>query len=528
MFIPLLATDFLDKSMRQFGGKTGVVDGALRLTYGEFGERVNRLSNALRAMGIQKGDRVAVVDANSHRLLELHFGVPRIGAILLPINIRLSPKEIAYVLNDAGACCLFVNREMTGLIDDGQLTSVERTVLMGTGVPGAALPAGEDYEACLARSSSAIEEDFGVDENDPAEMFYTSGTSGRPKGMLLSHRMLWLAATKDLFLGTVNDRTVYLHAIPLFHANCWRKAHTITAVGGRHVMLPQFRADLVCRLIEQEKVTYIEMVPTMADTLTQFADLAGYDLSSLQGITIGGAPLLKATQDALEDKFSWCRINAGYGMSETSSCATTAYLKGYLEDRLPETEKKRMRRSQGYEDMLTRVRVVDADGRDVAADNQEIGEIILRGHTVIDSYWKLPKETKNTIVDGWLYSGDVATIDAHGYVTIVDRKKDIIISGGENIGSLEVENAIAAHPDVLEVAVVAAPHEKWGETPAAFIVLRSGSDLTSETLIDFCRKQELAGFKIPRRIAFVPELPKGGTGKILKSELKRSLWPKAS
>lgn len=526
MYVPLLATDFLDHAVRQYGAKIGVVDGAVRMTYSEFGERVNRLSNALLGMGIQKGDRVAVVDSNSHRLLELHFGVPRIGAVLLPINIRLSPKEIAHVLNDAGARCLVVNESMAGLIDPKKLQTVEQFILLsGDGVQGGRPRlAGEEYEDCLARSSPAIAGDYGVDEHDAAEMFYTSGTSGLPKGMLLTHRMLWLAATKDLFFGAANDRTVYLHAIPLFHANCWRKAHTITAVGGRHVMLPQFRPDLVCRLIEQESVNYVEMVPTMADTLTQFQDLGRYNLQSLQRIIIGGAPLLKATQDALMEKFPWCIVHAGYGMSETSSCSTTAHLKEHLADHLSEEEQRCLLRSQGFEDMLTRVRVVDAHGHDVPADDTRMGEIIMRGHTVIDGYWNLPKETEKTITDGWLHSGDIATVNAHGYITIVDRKKDIIISGGENIGSLEVENVIATHPAVTEVAVVAAPHEKWGETPAAFIALREGSKLTAEEVVAYCRDQQLTAFKIPRKIVFMDALPKGGTGKILKSELKRSLW----
>jgi fatty-acyl-CoA synthase len=358
-------------------------------------------------------------------------------------------------------------------------------------------------------------------------MFYTSGTSGNPKGMLLTHRMLWLAATKDLFFGVAaaNDRIVYLQAIPLFHANCWRKAHMITGVCGRHVMLRQFRPDLVCQLIERERVTYVELVPTMADTLTRFKDLDRYDLSSLERIVLGGASLLRGTQEALIEKFPWCMINAGYGMSETASCGTTAPLKDYLEGLSPE-DRKGLQRCQGIEDMLTRVRVVDSQGNDVKADGKEMGEIIMRGHSVIDGYWNLPEETAKTIVDGWLYSGDIATMNEDRYITIVDRKKDIIISGGENIGSVEVENVISSHPAVAEVAVVAAPHEKWGETPVAFIVLAAGCRLTADDVIAHCRKEELSPFKIPRTIEFREALPKGGTGKILKSELKRSLWVK--
>jgi len=523
MYVPLLATDFLRKAVQQYGKKTGVVDGDKRFTYARFGERVNRLSRALMEMGIQKGDRVAVIDTNSHRLLELHFGVPQIGAILLPINIRLSPREITYVLNDSGARLLVINEDMTDLVSPDQLKTVERYVLLEGDTPQGGKLQGERYEALLEGSPPIIDDDFGLDELDPAEMFYTSGTSGNPKGMLLTHRTLWLAATKDLFFGVANDRTVYLQAIPLFHANCWRKAHMITAVGGRHVMLPQFRPALICELIEREKVNYVEMVPTMCDTLTQFKDLDKYDLSSLERIVIGGAPLLEGTQDALMRKFPWCVIHAGYGMSETSSCGTTAHLKEHLRD-LPEEKKRVLLRSQGYEDMVTWVRVVDGEGKDVKHDGIQMGEIIMRGNTIIDGYWGLPEETRKTVVDGWLYSGDIATISEDGYITIVDRKKDIIISGGENIGSVEVENVISSHPAVAEVAVVAAPSEKWGETPAAFIVLAEDAALTAEELIAYCREEGLSGFKIPRIIEFKENLPKGGTGKVLKSELKRTLW----
>lgn len=527
MLIPLLATDFLKRAVSQYGKKVGVVDGDRRFTYAQFGERVNRLSNALAAMGVRKGDRVGVIDMNTHRLLELHFGVPQIGAILLPINIRLSPREIAYVLNDSMARVLVINKDLAGLVEKENLKGIEHTIIMegdGTGTNPADI-AGTDYEQMLEDSSPVLERDFGLDENDPAEMFYTSGTSGNPKGMLLTHRMLWLAATKDLFFGiaATNDRIIHLHAIPLFHANCWRKAHMITGVCGRHVMLRQFRPDLVCQFIERERVTYVDMVPTMADTLIQFKDLDRYDLSSLERINLGGAPLLQGTQEALIEKFPWCMINAGYGMSETSSCATTAHLKDYLTGLSPE-DRKTLQRCQGIEDMVTRVRVVDSSGKDVQADGKEMGEIIMRGHTVIDEYWQLPEETAKTIVNGWLYSGDIATMNEDRYITIVDRKKDIIISGGENIGSVEVENVISSHPAVAEVAVVAAPHEKWGETPVAFIVLAAGCTLTADNVIAHCRKEKLSSFKIPRTIEFRDALPKGGTGKILKNELKRSLW----
>ena len=523
MYIPLLITDFLGRAVRQYGRKIAVVDEEKRFTYAQFGERVNRLSNGLLSLGVQKGDRVAVIDMNSHRLLELYYGVPQIGAVLLPINIRLTPKEIAYVLNDAEAKCLLVNEEMANLAERKELRSVEKYILMRDGEAREECDMeGEEYEEFLEGSSPAWEKDMGLDENDPAEMFYTSGTTGKPKGMLLTHRMCWLAAVKDLFFGGGDDQTVYLQAVPLFHANSWRKPHTITAVCGRHVMLRRFRADAVCELIQKEKVTYFEIVPTMADSLIHFEGLEKYDLSSVKRIVLGGAALPQATHEALMKKFPGCLVYCGYGLSETASCGTTSFPKDYL-GHLAEGKKRHNMRKTGFEDPVSRVRVVNPQGMDVKPDGREVGEIIIRGHAVIEEYWRLPEETQNTIVGGWLYTGDMATVDEDGYIEIVDRKKDIIISGGENIGSIEIEDVIRTHPAVLEVAVVAAPHEKWGETPAALVVLKEGQSLAAEELIAYCRKR-LAGFKIPRMVEFLNKLPKGGTGKILKANLKEKFW----
>jgi fatty-acyl-CoA synthase len=522
MFVPLLVNDFLRKAVTQYGKKVGIVDGEKRFTYAQFGTRVNQLSNALLSLGVKKGDRVAVIDINTHRLLEMYYGVPQIGAVLLPINIRLSTKEITYILNDSEAKILFVNETMLNLVEKEELRFVESYILMRDEDRNRVATEKYEYEALLKQVSPVLENHVEIDENSPAEMFYTSGTTAKPKGMFYTHRLLWIAATKDLFGGGVDDSTIYLQAIPLFHANGWRKPHTITAVCGRHVILRQFRPEVVCDLIQREKVTFLEMVPTMADTLTSYEDLNKYDLSSLKRIAIGGASMTRATHKALIDKFPGCFVFAGYGMSETASCGTTSFLKDHLRD-LPEEEKIRLAGKAGFEDAVSMVRVVNQDGKDVLPNGKEMGEIIFRGNTVIDKYWKLPDETRNTIIDGWLYSGDIAVIDENGYIEIVDRKKNIIISGGENIGSVEIEDVIRSHPAVADVAVVAAPHEKWGETPAAIVVLKESQKLDAEELTSFCRKR-LAGFKIPRIIEFCDTLPKSGTGKILKAKLKEKYW----
>lgn len=524
MIVPLLVTDFLRRAVKQYGKKVGVVDGEKRFTYAQFGERVNRLSNGLLSLGIKRGDRVAVIDTNSHRLLEMYYGFPQIGAILLPINIRLSASEVTYVLNDSEAKCLIVSEDMVNLVEKDELKTIEKYILMRDGPAKSGLGIeGEEYEELLRRSSPVIERDFGLDENDAAEMFYTSGTTGRPKGMLHTHRMLYLNAISELLLGWLNDHVVYLHAVPLFHANGWRKPHIITAVGGRHVMLRRFRPEVVCELIQREKVTYFDMVPTMANILVDYENIDKYDLSNVKHMLLGGAPMSQVTQEALMEKFPGCLAYASYGLSETAGGGTTiALLKDYLSD-LPEEEKRQKMRKTGFPDLISQVRVVNEKGKDIKPDEKETGEVIIRGNHVIDEYWKLPEETKKTIVDGWLHTGDVATIDEDGYIQIVDRKKDLIISGGENIGSIEIEEAIRSHPAVLEVAVVATPHEKWGETPAALVILKEGRSLAEEELIAHCRTK-LAGFKVPRIVEFRDSLPKGGTGKILKSELKEKFW----
>lgn len=524
MYIPLLINDFLRRAVKEYGRKEAVVDGEKRFTYSQFGERVNQLANGLIALGVKKGDKIGVLDTNTHRLLELYYAVPQVGAILLPLNIRLSSQDIHFILKDADCSFLFINLGLIDLLPPEARKKIKKFIIMRERHQEKETQdiTGEDYEELLANSSPIFKEMIELNENDPIEMFYTSGTTARPKGMLLTHRMCWIAAVKDLFIGGVNDKTVYLHAVPLFHANGWRKPHTITAVCGRHVMLRRFRPEEVCNLIEREKVNYTELVPTMADTLIHFQELEKYDLSSLKRIVIGGAALSKATHEALFEKFPNCEIYCGYGLSETASCGTTAFIKDYLQDLSPE-EKRKLMRKTGFEDAVSQVRVINDKGIDVKADAKEIGEIIIRGHAVIDQYWNLPEESKKTIINGWLYTGDMATIDEYGYIEIVDRKKDIIISGGENIGSIEIEDVIREHPDVLEVAVVAAPHEKWGETPAAIIVLKKESKVTIEEIIAFCRKK-LAGFKVPRIIEFWDSLPKGGTGKILKEQLKEKFW----
>jgi fatty-acyl-CoA synthase len=522
MFVPMLVTDFARRAEKQYGSKTGVVDGDKRFTYAQYVERTMRLSSALLEIGVERGDRVAFIDYNTHRLLEAFYGVPRIGAILLFINIRLSPDDIAFILNDSGASCVVINEGLAELVlpVKAKLETVKRFVVMRDEAGESSLPGAPEYEDLLQRASTTLPK-VDLDENDPAEMCYTSGTTGGSKGMLLTHRMLYFNAINMAMAAQVDDHSTFLHSIPLFHVNGWGTPHFLTAAGGKHVMLKEFRPEDVCRAIEQERVTNIFMVPTMANTLVNYEHLGDHDLSSLEQVAIGGAPLSSPLFRLIEEKLG-CEVYAGYGLTETSPGLTMSRAKHHL-SHLSGDERVDMLRAAGYADPLVEVRVVREDGEDVRPDGTEAGEIIARGNNVIDGYWNRPEETARTIIDGWFHTGDMATIDVDGYIRIVDRTKDIIISGGENISTPEVENVVAGHPSVLECAVVAAPHDKWGETPAALVVLREGHSLTSDELTAYC-KTHLAGFKVPHVIEFMDSLPKGGTGKILKRELRERFW----
>ncbi len=522
MFVPMLVTDFVERAEKMYGGRTAVVDGGQRFTYAEYAERTRRLSSALLELGVAKGDRVAFIDFNTHRLLEAFYGVPRIGAILLFINIRLTPADVAFILNDAEASCVIINEDLTDLLPPvSQLKTVRKFVTMrGDGGIGQNPITGPDYEELLGRNS-ATPPPVELDENDPAEMCYTSGTTGGSKGMLLTHRMLYFNALNMALFVPVDEHAAFLHTIPLFHVNGWGTPHFLTAVGGKHVMLKEFRAELACQAIEQESVTNMFMVPTMANTLVNYPHLGEHDLSSLEQITVGGAPMAAPLFRELEDKLG-CAVYAGYGLTESSPILTHSRPTSHHGGLSGDARVDRLR-SAGRGGRLSPVRVVDERGEDVASDGQQVGEIVARGNNIIDGYWKRPEETEKTIIDGWFHTGDMATIDEDGYVRIVDRTKDIIISGGENISTPEVENAVSSHPAVLECAVVAAPHDQWGETPAALVVLKEGETLSAEDLTAFCRVR-LAGFKVPRIVEFLDSLPKGGTGKILKRELRERFW----
>ena len=521
MNVPLTPIRFLRYAEQQFPHKTAVVCREQRFTYAQFADRAGRLAGALKHMGVESGDRVAFLSINCHRLLEAYYGVLEAGAVLLPLNVRLSPAELTFILHDASPRVLFLEKIFLPLVESFRLEtrSIEKFVLMDD-QPSASWLLPQSYEELISSAKPLRTDITQFDENALAEMFYTSGTSANPKGVMLSHRNVYLHGLNSCLTFDATRDHVHLHTIPLFHANGWGSAHSVTFVGGKHVMIQRWDCGEMFRLIESERVTGCALVPTMAIALVNSPELGKHDLSSLERINIGGSAASPTLVREVEEKLG-CTCYGGYGLTESAPVLSVALTKTGCEWR--EEERYRGQSMAGYAIPGCELRVVDDNGTDVAHDGQTIGEVIARGDGIMMGYWNRPDATAEALRGGWLHTGDLATIDENGYLLIVDRKKDIIISGGENISSLEVEKAFAAHPAVYEVAVIPVPDPKWGETPKALVVLKPGASATEAELLEFCGSR-IARYKCARSVEFLDALPKTGTGKILKRELRQKYW----
>jgi len=520
MIVPLTPVRCLYRAVDLYGGKVGVVSGTNRFTYAQFGERCERLAAGLTAEGIQRGDRVAYLSFNNNALLEGYYGVVLAQAVVMPLNVRLTPPELVAILNHSEAKALIFENDFAPLVE--QIRKACPAIARYIAVDDAGSLADGTYEELLSRGRMNRPDIFSFDENAIAELFYTSGSTGTPKGVILSHRTLYLHALA--VAGTFNhdDTAVELHTIPLFHANGWGRPQASTMMGIKQVMVRRFDPTLVFRLVQEEKATAMSLVPTMANALLNAPDIGQFDLASVKEIHVGGAAASPELIGRLEETFH-CSSMGGYGLTETCPVATSARRKGTVVY-ADEADRLGHQAMAGWPIPGVEVRVVDLNMQDVPRDMQTVGEVVIRGDEVMDGYYKDPEGTAAVMTHGWFHSGDMAVWDAENYVHIVDRKKDIIISGGENISSLEVEKAIFAHPAVLECAVVAAPDSKWGEVPAAFVVLKSGQELTAEQLCQFLATR-IARFKIPRVFEFLESpLPKTGTGKIVKRELREMFW----
>ncbi len=522
MLLPLTPIRLKRHAAKIYGRKVGVVCGEDRFTYREFDERADRLSAALLRLGVKKGDRVAYLSFNCHRLLEGYYGVPQIGAILLALNIRLSPEELAYILNDATPRVLFFDPELIPLVEALRPhVQMEIQCISLHGVkPAWALNAC--YDELLSASEPAVIDFREIDENSVAELFYTSGTTAYPKGVMLTHRNLYLHAFYTALGIQACDRDVHLYTVPLFHVNSWGAPHIFTLAGGRHVMLRKFDPSMVLELTQRDGVTRLHMVPAMAIAMLNHPDFPRYNLTSLNRLMLGGAPANPALLREIKKKIPNCTGCSGYGLTETSPVVSISHIKEYLEDDSEEENLSR-KATAGLALAGNEIRVVDFDGRDVSPDRKQVGEVVVRSDVVMEGYWRQPEATAAAIRDGWFHTGDLATIDEEGYILIVDRAKDMILTGGENVASAEIERVLYQHPAVLECAVIAIPDERWGEVAKAVITLKAGHQPSETEIMEHCRKH-LGGFKVPKLIEFVDALPKGGTGKILKKVLREKSW----
>jgi fatty-acyl-CoA synthase len=503
-----------------YGKKVGIVSGDQCFNYAQFGERCERLAFGLQSAGVIPGDRVAFLSFNTHQLMEGYYGPVLIRAVAMPLNVRLTQSELTEILNHAEASVLVFEPDFAPMVVAFRQSCPSIRLYVST--DDAAHHADVTYEELLSHGSIERPDIFSFDDNDIAELFYTSGSTGTPKGVMLSHRTLYMHAISTGNTLRADETSVCLHTIPLFHANGWGKPQLATMVGAKQVMVRRFDPPKVLELIERERATSMMLVPVMANALLNCPELGKFDTSSMREIMIGGAASSPDLIGRLEAAFS-CQVYAGYGLTETSPIATSALFK-HIREYATVEQRHEASAMAGFPVVGTEIKVVDANGLAVPQDMQIVGEIVVRGDNVMDGYYRDPEGTAAAIQDGWLHTGDMAVWDEESCIQIVDRKKDIIISGGENISSIEIEKAIFAHPKVFECAVVAAPDEKWGEIPVAIVVLKPDEILTAQELAEHLDGR-LARFKLPRQVEFVPgPLPKTGTGKILKRELREAYW----
>ena len=540
METPLLVDDFLQRAARVYPDKIAIVDGSLRLSYADFERRVNQLSHALTGLGIGRGDRVCILSPNSHHFLESFYGTAQIGVILVPLNYRLVAEDHRYILDHAGVKAVLVDDEYTDVVDSirEHLDAVEHWIVARHAASSAreadqddppdsewSAPDGwVDWEELIADLPQTPPDRPERSENDVVSINYTSGTTARPKGVMLTHRNCYINAYSLIAHLRVAHDDVELWTLPMFHCNGWGGVYALTGMGGTHVVLRTIDGERIFDLIEHEKVTFACMAPTVLRVILDYPDKQRHAITTRPRFTLAGAPPPAAYIERVEDELGWEFLQI-YGLTETAPFVTSSQV-----DHATQASDYARRSRAGVPGIGVDVVLLDDDDNPVPRDGQTVGEICVCSNVVFKGYWKQPEETARVVRDGYFHTGDLAVWDAGYNVHVVDRKKDVVISGGENVSSPEVEDVLYQHPNVLECAVIGVPHEKWGETPKALVVLREGAasgnepDLTTEDeLLEFARER-LAHFKCPTSVEFVEALPRTATGKLQKYRLREAYW----
>lgn len=508
-------TQGLKRTIQVYGDGLGTLCGERVRTWTETGERIAKLAGALRKLGISNGERAAVLSLNSDRYFEYFYAVPWAGGAFVPINIRLAPPEIAFWLNDSGSEILFVDDAFLGVLPalEGKLDTVKTFIYMGDGeTPDGLL----NYEEILAAADPVEDAERGYD--DLAGLFYTGGTTGRSKGVMLSHRNMVSNNFNVLHSLDYRPGMRYLHAPPMFHIADGIAIFAVTMVSGSHIFIPAFEPVATMRAIQDHKITDTLLVPTMMNMVVNHPDVEKYDLSTLKKVVYGASPMPEAVIRRAMEVVPQVEYTHAYGQTE---CAPLSTCTG-PEYHVLEGPNAGMFKSAGQAVVGVEVKICDENDNEVPRGT--VGQVLVRGPNVMQGYWNLPEMTEEALKGGWMHSGDGGYMDENGFVFIVDRVKDMIISGGENVYSAEVENAIYQHPAIVEAAVIGVPDDKWGERVHAIVRLHEGKSATEQDIMDHCHTL-IAGFKCPRSVSFREDpMPLSGAGKILKTDLRKPYW----
>ncbi len=510
----MLAGDIPGRNAGLYPDKTALIEGKIRFTFFQFNDRVNRLGNAILGLGLTKGDRVAILNHNCYQYIEVYFAAAKVGTPVVPLNYRYNPAELLYVIRDSGAKVIFFGKEYLSAVEviKNEDTDVRHFICLDTSIPGM-----KTYEDLLL-TASAKEPVAAIGEDDLAILGYTGGTTGKPKGVMTTHRNIITSCYNTALERLLTTHDTHLIIPPIFHAGGANSMFAFSFVGATNVLLNSSNIDIILEKIQEHRISHLMLVPTMILLATEHPGIAAFDLRSLKTIYYGTAPIsIEPLKKAM--RLFKCEFSQTYGMTETFVPISILKPEDHKLDGGPIADKRMS--SAGREVMGVKVKIVDNDGREVETD--EIGEVVVQGKNVMKGYWNQPELTREVLKEGWLYTGDMGKIDELRYIYIVDRKKDMIISGGENIYAKEVEEVLSAHPGVAQAVVIGVPDEKWGEAVKALIIKRQGVIVSEEELINFC-KTRLASYKKPKSVEFVNDFPKSTAGKVLKRELREKYW----